>query len=74
MKSNEKNKSKKDEKDSILADIPLGLSSALSRNLSAMQIFAEMPDEKRNSFIEGSRNVKTKEEMRAYVSSITEIK
>ena len=65
-------KSKKDtkKKESVLADVPLGLSSALARNVSAMRTFAEMPDDKRQRFIEGARAVSSKEEMKAYVNGI----
>ena len=56
---------------SLLADIPLGLSSALSRNMGAMKIFAEMPDEQRQQVIEGAHAIKSKDEMRSYVASIT---
>ena len=69
MKENKKN-AKNEKKDSVIADIPLGLSSALARNVNAMRIFTEMTDEKRQSFIEGARAVGSKEEMRAYVSGI----
>ena len=61
---------KSEKKESLLADIPLGLSSALARNVAAMRTFAEMPDDKRQSFIEGARTINSKEEMRAYVSGI----
>ena len=61
---------KSEKKESLLADIPLGLSSALARNVAAMRTFAEMPDDKRQSFIEGARAINSKEEMRAYVSGI----
>ena len=65
-------KSKKDtkKKESVLADVPLGLSSALARNVSAMRVFSQMPDDKRQRFIEGARAVTSKEEMKSYVSSI----
>ena len=69
MSKNQKS-TKKEKKESVLADIPLGLSSALARNVSAMRVFAEMPDDKRQSFIEGARAVSSKEEMKAYVNSI----
>ena len=69
MKNNKKD-AKTEKKESILTDIPLGLSSALARNVDAMRTFAEMPDDKRKSFIEGARAVSSKEEMRAYVSNI----
>ena len=61
---------KSEKKESLLADIPLGLSSALARNVNAMRTFAEMPEDKRQSFIEGARAINSKEEMRAYVSGI----
>lgn len=69
MSKNQKS-TKKEKKESVLADIPLGLSSALARNVNAMRVFAEMPDDKRQSFIEGARAVSSKEEMKAYVNSI----
>ena len=69
MSKNQKS-TKNEKKESVLADIPLGLSSALARNVSAMRVFAEMPDDKRQSFIEGARAVSSKEEMKAYVNSI----
>lgn len=72
MKDNKK-VSKTEKKDSVIADIPLGLSSALARNISAMRVFSEMPDDKRKGFIEGARAMKSKEEMKAYVSSIGNI-
>ena len=64
----EKNK----KKPSPLADIPLGLSSALSRNIAAMRVFAEMPDEARQQVIEGAQAIKSKDEMRSYVASIAQ--
>ena len=68
--NNTKKNAKTEKKESVIADIPLGLSSALARNVSAMRVFSEMPDDKRKSFIEGARAVKSKEEMKSYVSSI----
>jgi hypothetical protein len=73
MKENKK-AVKTEKKESVLADIPLGLSSALARNVSAMRVFAEMPEDKRQSFIEGARAINSKEEMRAYVSGIESTK
>ena len=71
--NNTKKNAKTEKKESVLADIPPGLSSALARNVSAMRVFAEMPDDKRQSFIEGARAVSSKEEMKAYVNSIGDI-
>ena len=52
--------------------MPVGLSSALARNVSAMQVFAELPDEKRREVIEGAKAMHSKQEMRAYVASLTQ--
>lgn len=71
--NNTKKNAKTEKKESAVADIPLGLSSALARNVSAMRVFSQMPDDKRKSFIEGARAVKSKEEMKSYVSSIGDI-
>ena len=71
--NNTKKNTKTEKKESVVADIPLGLSSALARNVSAMRVFSQMPDDKRKSFIEGARAVKSKEEMKSYVSSIGDI-
>ena len=70
MEENKKSRSKKEKKPSLLADIPLGLSSALSRDLSAMQVFAQMPDEKRKEFISGAQEITNKEDMRSYVAGL----
>ena len=53
-----------------LNDIPTGLSAALARNIPAMRVFAEMPDEKRRGIIEGARSLTSKKEMRSYVENI----
>lgn len=63
-------KKKNDDKQISYADIPLGLSSALSRNIGAMRAFAEMTREGQESFIQGAHGIKSKAEMREYVSSI----
>ena len=53
-----------------IANIPRGLSAALASDLRALQIFSEMPDEPRNTFINGARSITDKNEMRRYVSEI----
>ncbi len=67
-----KNKSnKKGKEPSLLSDIPLGLSSALARNVEAMRVFAQLPDDKRQELINGARAVSSKSEMREYVAGFT---
>ena len=53
-----------------IANIPRGLSSALAADIRAMQVFSEMPDEPRNAFINGARNITDRAEMKRYVSDI----
>ena len=70
MKENKGSRSKKeDKKNSVVADIPLGLSSALARNVEAMRIFSQLPDDKRKQIIDGARSVSSKQEMKNYVST-----
>ena len=54
------------------ADLPMGLSFALARNVNAMRAFSEMPDEKRQEVIDGARRVRSKKEMKEYVNNIVE--
>lgn len=67
----ETSKKAKDEKPSLLADIPLGLSSALARNVEAMRVFAQLPDDKREAIINGAHGISSKAEMREYVANFT---
>ena len=53
-----------------LNEIPANLTAALARNIPAMRVFAELPDEKRRGIIEGARNLTSKKEMRSYVKNI----
>jgi len=52
------------------AELPLGLDKALVGNLSAMQIFAEMPDAERRAFIDGARAISGRGEMKKYVAEL----
>lgn len=52
-------------------NIPLGLEMALSRNLSAMKEFSKLSETEKNKFIDGCRNVHSKDEMQNYVNSLT---
>ena len=65
---------KKENKMQAPDNINTALSSALARNIPAMRIFAEMPDEKRRGIIEGARNLSSKKELRRYVKNIKEEK
>ncbi len=52
------------------SDIPLGLRMALAENISAMQVFAEMSDERRAEIIDGARGIESKSDMKKYVRGI----
>ena len=54
-------------------DFPKDFSHALSKNISAMQIFAQMTDENRTTVIEKAKNAKTKQEMKNVVAQIKQI-
>lgn len=51
-------------------EIPMGLSMALAENLYAMERFGNMTDAERKEFINRSRNVGSKDEMRNLVSGL----
>ena len=51
-------------------EIPVGLSMALAENLHAMERFSNMNETERQDFINRSRNVGSKQEMRGLVSSL----
>ena len=74
MKKESSKKEKSAAKDaaqlSRVADMPMGLSFSLSRNVNAMTAFCAMSDEKRQSIIEGARAVSSKQEMKEYVNAI----
>lgn len=52
------------------SDIPMGFSMALSRNLDAMSYFSSIPAEKQQEIINGTHNIKSKQEMKEYVKNI----
>ena len=51
-------------------EIPVGLSMALAENLHAMERFGNLSEEERQDFIQQSRNVSSKQEMRNLVSGL----
>lgn len=50
--------------------LPLGLGMALAQNSTAMEKFARMPENEQQSLIDGARQVRSKQEMQAYVDRI----
>ncbi len=51
-------------------EIPVGLSMALAENLYAMEKFSNMNERDKQEFINRSRNVNSKQEMRSLVSGL----
>lgn len=51
-------------------EIPVGLSMALAENLCAMEKFSNMNERDKQEFINRSRNVNSKQEMRSLVSGL----
>lgn len=52
-------------------DLPLGFGMALMENPKAFTAFAHMSDAQQQSVISGAHSVNSKQEMQAYVNSIT---
>ncbi len=50
--------------------IPLGFGMALSQNEQAMEHFAALTEDERQSIIDSAHGVKTKEEMRDFVNKL----
>ncbi len=48
--------------------MPMGLSMALAQNIRAMQHFSGLPRDQQRRIIDHTRNIQSKEEMRAYVN------
>lgn len=51
-------------------EIPVGLSMALAENLHAMERFSNMNEQEKQDFINRSKNVGSKQEMRSLVSDL----
>lgn len=52
-------------------DMPIGLKFALTQDLNALNKFSSMSETQQASFIEGAHQVKSKQEMQAYVNSLS---
>ncbi len=52
------------------SELPIGFSMALAMNPDAMQKFASLSEEQQKEIIEGTHNIKSKDEMHRYVSNI----
>lgn len=51
--------------------LPLGLAMALAQNADAMQCFSALPKQNQEAFVDHTSAIKSKQEMKAYVQSLT---
>ena len=51
-------------------DLPLGLGMALTQNIPAMKVFAGLPEERRQDYINRAHNVSSRKEMAELVSTL----
>ena len=54
-------------------EMPLGFSFALVQNPEAMQKFAMLDENKKQSIISGTHSIKSREEMQEYVNKLINI-
>lgn len=50
--------------------VPISLGMALTENPAAMQVFSNLPENKKQQIIDGTHTVKSKEEMQKYVNDL----
>ena len=53
-------------------EMPLGFAMALAMNTSAMENFSKLDETGKREIIEGTKNIKSRAEMKSYVNSIGE--
>lgn len=51
-------------------EMPVGFSMALAQNPDAMQKFAQLSEDKKKEIINGTHNVRSKQEMHEYVNKL----
>lgn len=52
-------------------DLPLGFGMALAKNAQAMECFAGLPEQKQEEIIRNTHEIQSKQEMDAFVQSLT---
>ena len=55
-----------------MADMPLGLTSALAKDIDALAQFASLSETDKEKFIKGASQVSSKQEMEAYVRQLSD--
>lgn len=51
-------------------ELPIGFTMELAQHTDILNLFAQLPEERRNMIIEGARDMHSREEMRNYVENI----
>lgn len=51
-------------------ELPLGFTMTLAQHSNILNQFAQLPKEKQDEIVEGAKQVRSKQEMRDYVTSI----
>ena len=54
------------------ADLPMGFAMALAQNIQAMEVFTSLTDIEQQKLIDGTHDIQSKEQMRAYVKAIAD--
>lgn len=54
-----------------LQDLPMGFGMALAQNIRAMEVFSALPPEEQRRVVNGTHAIRSKQEMAAYVESLT---
>lgn len=55
-----------------LRELPMGLGMALAQNAGAMRYFSALSPEEQRRVVEGTHAIRSKQEMAAYVDSLTQ--
>lgn len=55
-------------------ELPLGFGMALSQNIDAMKYFCSLTDEKQKQIIKKTQNINSSQEMKQFISSLTNLK
>ncbi len=59
-----------DNKFNDATELPAGLKMALTQNLDALNKFTGLPANQQSAFVEGARQVQSKQEMQSYVDHL----
>ncbi len=55
----------------LLSEVPIGFGMQLAQNMNAMTYFASLDEQKKQEVVEQTKNIRSKEEMEQFVSSLS---